>query len=347
MTSEPPAPGVPVRERGPQAGGVYTGLRPVRTLCMLSIVAYHVRWSASEVTDPLLGISFGLTTLQVILCALVARGAREVSAGRFLERRATRLLRPWLTWSLVYLAVKVAQSVRYGHGWDDQLDPSMWLVGGAFHLWFLPYGFAASSAAFGLLYLTRGSRALGGAALAALLGGVTLMVSSSSRAVLDPWLPLDLWLDGLPAVFFGVAIGRALAVQEPRRRRALLLMIAGVSLVPVAVGSAWFPWSQLWARYAVAVPLALLGFQWRAPSTKVLTWLAERNMGVYVVHILVLQAVDRVSVLQGGPDGLRILAVYSGSLAVVVGLNAGKRALWGGVRRPRRAQRAGKAIRAS
>ena len=314
---------------------------------MLSIVAFHVRWTANEVTEPLLGISFGLTTLQVILCALVARSAREVSAGRFLERRAVRLLKPWLIWSLVYLAVKVAQSVRYGHGWDDQLDPSMWLVGGAFHLWFLPYGFAASAAAFGLLHLTRGSRVSGGAALAALLGGLTLLASSASRVVLDPWPPLDLWLDGLPAVFFGVAIGRALAVPDPRRRRVLLLVIAGVSLVPVAVGATWFPWSQLWARYAVAVPLALVGFQWRAPSSRPLTWLAERNMGVYVVHVLVIQAVERVSLLQGAPDGLRILAVYSGSLAMVVGLSAGKRALGGGVRWARPAQRVGKAMRAS
>jgi len=314
---------------------------------MLSIVAYHVRWTATEVTEPLLGISFGLTTLQVILCALVARGSREVSAVRFLERRAVRLLRPWLIWSLVYLAVKVAQSVRYGHVWDDQLDPSMWLVGGAFHLWFLPYGFAASGAAFGLSRLTRGTRASGGAALVALLGGVTLMASSVSRVALDPWPPLDLWLDGLPAVFFGVAIGRALTVEDPRRRRRLLLLIAGVSLVPIAVGAAWLPWSQLWARYAVAVPLALVGFQWRAPGSRFLTWLAERNMGVYVAHILVLQAVDRVSLLQGAPDALRILAVYSGSLAMVVGLSAGRRLLQGGARWTRPVQRVGKAMRAS
>lgn len=332
---------------GPEFMGVFTGLRPVRTVCMLSIVAYHVRWSASEATEPLLGVSFGLTTLQVILCALVARGAREVSTGPFLKRRAVRLLRPWLIWSLVYVAVKVAQSLRYGHGWDDQLGASMWLVGGAFHLWFLPYGFAASAAAFGLLRLTRGSWASRGAVLAASMALVSLMTSTLSRSALDPWPPLDLWLDGLPAVFFGVAIGRALSVRDPRRRRALLLLTAGVSLAPLAVGAWWFPWSQLWARYAVAVPLAVVGFQWRLPNSKVLAWLAERNMGVYVVHILVLQAADRMSVLQGAPDAVRILAVYAGSLALVVGLDLAKRAPWAAARWPGGRQRVGKAIRAS
>ena len=326
---------------------MYTGLRPVRTLCMLSIVAYHVRWSASAATEPLLGISFGLTTLQVILCALVARGAQEVPASSFLRRRAARLLRPWLIWSLVYLAVRVAQSARYGHGWDDQLEPSMVLVGGAFHLWFLPYGFAASAAAWGLLRLTRGPRALGGAIAGAMLGGATLLVSSASSATLQPWPPLNLWLDGLPAVFFGVAIGRALSLEGARRRRAMLLLIVAAAVVPVWLGGGWLPWSQLWARYAVAVPLAVVGFLWRAPSSRLLTWLAERNMGVYVVHILVLQAVDRVSVLHGAPDALRILTVYIGSLMTVAGIAVARRAVSEASGGPSRVQRAGEATGAS
>ena len=115
------------------------------------------------------------------------------------------------------------------------------------------------------------------------------------------------------------------------------------AVVPVWLGGGWLPWSQLWARYAVAVPLAMVGFLWRAPSSRLLTWLAERNMGVYVVHILVLQAVDRVSVLHGAPDALRILTVYVGSLMTVAGIAAARRAVSKASGEPSRVQRAGEA----
>lgn len=299
---------------------MYSGLRPVRTLCMLSIVAFHVRWSAGEVTEPLLGVSFGLTTLQVILCALVARGAREVPARTFLNRRAGRLLRPWVLWSAIYMAVKVAQSVRYGHPWNAQLDADMWLVGGAFHLWFLPYGLAASLAAFALLRMSRGPLAAGGALVAAAAGGLTLLLSTRAHGVLAPSPPLDLWLDGLPALFFGVAMGRALSVRRGGLRRALLATTCLVAVGPLVAGAAWTDPSPLWARYAIAVPLATLGFGVRMPSVSFVTWLAERNMGVYVVHILALQLVDRLALLHGLADGPRILAVYGLSLGLVSGL---------------------------
>ena len=300
--------------QGSEPRATYGGLRPVRTLCMLSIVAYHVRWTGVDPPEPLLGVSFGLTTLQVILCALVARAASAPPAGPFLARRARRLLRPWLLWSAVYVAVKVAQSLRYGHGWSDQLDASMVMVGGSFHLWFLPYGFAASWLALAGLHLTRGRRAAAGAWAGGLLGAVVLLLGTVSQRALAPPPPLDLWLDGAPALLFGLAIGRALSVERPDTRRRLLMAVSALSLLPVLLGAYVAPESQLWARYAVAVPLACAGFLVRCPDVPLLTWLAERNMGVYVVHVLALQAVDRVEVLGGLPDLGRILAVYVLSL---------------------------------
>ena len=319
--------------RGPgERGPLFTGLRPVRTLCMISIVAFHVRWTEEAPPEPLLGVSFGLTTLQVILCALVAWPSRAGAARPFLGKRAGRLLRPWLVWSGVYLAVKVAQSSRYGHPWYDQLDPSMWLAGGSFHLWFLPYGFAASALALAGARLGRGERAAAAAAASAALGALALLLSSASRGALAPPAPLDLWLDGLPAVLFGVALGRALSVHEAAVRRRLLVLVCVLALLPAglgALGADLAPWSQLWGRYAVAVPLACAGFSLRVPDLPLVTWLAERNMGVYVVHILALQAVDRVPPLAGLPDAGRIVSVYGLSVLSVLALDLAGR----GVRR--------------
>ena len=322
-----PAPDTPA-----SSPAMFSGLRPVRTLCMLTIVAYHVRWTEGQAPEPLMGVSFGLNTLQIILCALVARGVREPAAGPFFARRTRRLLRPWIIWSGVYIAVKVAQSVRYGRPWSDQLEPSMWLYGGSYHLWFLLYGLAAS--AFALVYTRacRGERALAGALVAATLGAVALLFGQVSQQLLQPIAPLDLWLDGLPAVLFGVAIGRALSIQDPGRRRLLFLLFSALAVLPLLLGSHLAPESQLWARYAVAVPLACAGFALRAPELPLLTWLAERNMGVYVVHVLAIQVVDRTGGLGSAGDLMRILSVYALSIGIVSGLDRVGRLLAG--RRP-------------
>ena len=296
---------------------LYTGLRPLRTFCMLSIVAYHTSWSLEKEPDPLLGVSFGLTTLQVVLCALVARGSREPVLSTFVQRRARRLLRPWILWSALYIGLQILQSIQLGNEWSDRLVPSRWLRGGSFHLWFLPYGFAASLLALLATRACRGHLAARGACIASMLGALLLLLAQVSASFLQPSPPLDLWLDGLPAVAFGVAIGRALSIRELPRQRALLAGIAAVSLLPLLLGSYLVPSSHLWPGYAIAVPLACLGFSIPFPEFRVLTWLAGVNMGVYLVHIIALHLVDRVEWLLGASDLLRVIAVYLLSVALV------------------------------
>ena len=306
---------------------LYPGLRPVRTLCMLSIVAHHVRWTGDVPPEPLLGISFGLNTLQVILCALVARGRREPELRPFTARRARRLLRPWLVWSGVYIAVSILQSLRYGHRWNAQLDPSMWLIGGSFHLWFLPYGFAVSLLALGAKRLFRDGRASAGVVISSAVGASLQLFNQACEAALQLPAPLGLWLDGMPALGFGVALGCALSIESPARRRNLLLSICAFALLPLAAGDVVAQPSDLWTRYAVAVPLACAGFMVPFPDVRALTWLAERNMGVYVVHILAIQLIDRLDVLEGAGDATRIVSVYGASVAMVFGIALAGRSL--------------------
>ena len=302
---------------------------------MLSIVAHHVRWTEDVPPEPLLGVSFGLNTLQVILCALVARGSREPELRPFAARRTRRLIRPWLVWSGVYIAVKILQSLRYGHPWDDQLNAGMWLVGGSFHLWFLPYGFAVSFLALGAKRLFRGERASAGAVICGAVGAALQLFNRACEEAIRPPAPFDLWLDGLPAVGFGVAVGCALSVKSPARKCFLLLLISTFALLPLAVGGMIAATSDLWARYAVAVPLACVGFVVPFPEISTLRWLAERNMGVYVVHTLALQLIDRLDMLEGAGDATRIASVYAASVAMIFGT-----ALAGGIlKRLRRTRR--------
>lgn len=296
---------------------LYTGLRPLRTFCMLSIVAYHTSWSWEDDPDPLLGVAFGLTTLQVILCSLVAGSSREPALSSFVQRRARRLLRPWLLWSVFYLVVQIAESLRYGHEWDARIEPSAWLIGGSGHLWFLPYGFVVSVLALLATRACRGRLAVRGACVAALSGSVLLLFAEVLGRSLQPPPPLRVWLEGLPALAFGVAIGRALSIRDLSKQRLLLVGTSLVALLPLLLGSHVVSSSHLWPRYAVAVPLACLGFTIPFPEFRLLTWLAEVNMGVYLVHMFALQVTKQSAWLVQTGGLLHVASVYLLSVAII------------------------------
>lgn len=317
MTSRPST-GSSKEEVSEEARGqVFTGLRVVRTVAMLSIVAYHVLWSPDQEPDPIFGVAFGLSTLQVVMCALIARRSTAPTPRDFVPRRAARLLLPWIFWSVVYIAVKVLLALRYGHAWWSPFEWSMVIAGGSFHLWFLSYGFVASLV---VLFATRaceGNRARMAIPVAGVAGTALVLLGTVLTRALPLPDPLPLWIDGSAAVAFGLAIGRALSLEGRSERRTWLLIISGMALLPLLVGPSLAPHSQLWARYGVAVPLACLGFSVRVPESRLLTFLASYNMGVYVVHILAIQLVNRLPLLAGLPDAGRIMAVYGICLVLV------------------------------
>ena len=278
---------------------VYTGLRAVRTVAMLSIVAYHVEWRPDREPDPIFGVSFGLTTLQVIMCALIARHPAAPRLGKFAARRARRLLVPWAFWSVVYIVVEVLLSLRYGHAWWTPFHRSMIFKGGSFHLWFLLYGCAASLLVLGGLRASQGPRARIAIPLAAGLGALLVLFGTTLNVALAPPDPFQLWLDGSAAVAFGLALGRALSLPAVRERLGWLALICALAVLPMLVGPDLAPRSQLWARYGVAVPLACAGFLVRVPESRLLVFLASCNLGVYAVHILSLRLVNRIPWLEG------------------------------------------------
>ena len=296
---------------------VYTGLRVIRTLAMLSIVAYHVEWKPDREPDPVFGVSFGLNTLQVIMCALIARHAVAPRLGKFTAKRARRLLVPWVFWSLAYIVVEVLLSVRYGHTWWAPLHLSMIYTGGSFHLWFLLYGFAASLLVLCCLRACEGDRARVAIPLAAGLGSVLVLFGTTLNVALTPPDPFQLWLDGSAAVAFGLALGRALSLPGARERLGWMALISALAVLPLLVGPDLAPRSQLWSRYAIAVPLACAGFLVRVPESRLLVFLASCNLGIYVVHMLSLRLVDRLPWLDQASEPARIGAVYGISLLAV------------------------------
>jgi hypothetical protein len=278
---------------------------------MLSIVGFHVSWEAP------FGVAFGLTTLQTIMCALATRRPHSAPFGPFAEKRALRLLVPWLVWSYAYGLFEVGRAFQTGLPPFGRLEAHMWASGTSFHLWFLPFAFFASLVANRLQRVFQDQPPRGSIATTALFGVALVLAAVPVKAALAPPIPFDLWVDGAATIVFGLALGRSLSLPDPRERRASLAGVAALSTLPWLLGLAVVDPSPLFTRYAVAVPLACLGFVIRMPRSRVLATLASYNLGVYLVHMLAIRLIDHVPGAAEADMPARTALVYVACLGVV------------------------------
>jgi hypothetical protein len=303
--------GEPVDRSTSGEDATYSGLRVVRTVAMLSIVGFHVSW------QPLLGIAFGLTSLQVVMCALVVRSRQPSTLRPFAAKRAKRLLTPWIFWSGAYALFEIGRNLLRGTPPLSTFQGWMLGCGASPHLWFLPFAFAASLLVNRAHALARGWSNEASVVGSAMLGVAALLAAEPLKAQLVPISPFDLWIDGIPSLAFGFSIGRALSLPSAPRRSRGLLAVALASLLPwVLEELAPIP-TPLFLRYAVAVPVACAGFAVRVPRCRTLELLASFNLGVYLVHMLAIQAVNAWSGAADLTPLAHTLAVYAACLPAV------------------------------
>lgn len=86
----------------------------------------------------------------MLLVVLAFPAAQRNTFLHFGRSRAQRLLLPWLVWSAIYGAMKLAEVAVTGVPLRHEFAPWMWLVGTAIHLWFLPFAFVTSLAVWPL-----------------------------------------------------------------------------------------------------------------------------------------------------------------------------------------------------
>ena len=220
------------------------------------------------------------------------RSAAPAEVLAALRASAIRLLCPWVLFSLVYFAIRIAGE-RHNlvgadpvipNGWHD-VPVALWQGRAAGQLYFLPALFLVRWAAFALHPLVRGRPVLAVLAAAALVLGW--------RAGLQPFLPGPArGIDPMLAAFGGLgfaAIGWALAELELAGLKrlspvaavaavAVLLAIAGATNLPAVYTSSAAQVSYLLAAWCVAniVPATLLH---RGSA-----WLGRRTMEIFLLH---------------------------------------------------------------
>ena len=200
------------------------------------------------------------------------------------RRRGTRLLVPWLAWSAIYGAAKVADALVSGAPIASEFDYWMLLTGAKIHLWFLPFAFVAGWGLIALLPLVRRHCSFAHLWLAFTAAQAALFFVLSEYSFARPFYQ---WLFVMPAVFLG-----------------LMLYLAGgdrLRLLSVALAAAlacWLATSLGWSHGAVQtmIAAAVCAATLMLPlSASPLTGLlASISLGIYLVHPLISALLKRV-----------------------------------------------------
>jgi surface polysaccharide O-acyltransferase-like enzyme len=285
----------------------------LRLIAMFEIVAFHV----SERRLPIIA-GLGLPTFLLLNNAFNCTLSERMGSAAFLRIKVSRLLMPWLVWSLVYGAVLVLERLRHGEPLGEAF--SVWMiVGGTYdHLWFVPFALVGSLFVTWLQATTRQlpHRRVVFASLAAgsaVAGLVALILSTFS---ID-WPALQ-WLFALPSPVLGFAVGRAVLGADRK------LMTQVSTFACIAALGCWALSTALTVpeevtRYATSLGVLSLAFMWPGPAD----WMSQRLtpllFGIYLTHPLILRAYQATH-FPSPPVALFAALVFAAAALLVIGL---------------------------
>ncbi len=255
----------------------------LRILAGFGIVWFHTENAAAR------SIGYaGLPVFLMVFCALTVSRQRhdEESVSIFAKRKALRLIKPWVFWSIVYLVAKVAKQIYLREALAGFLEGNMLFVGTHIHLWYLPYAFMASLVIFPLRRLGVQSQHHRTLLLAVGISFILLVLCPVVMVFFELPLPVPQWLFGLPAVLLGVAIGMAHSRLNCSKQRLFYLMLV-LSTVFICLLMKHLGYRRLATPYSIAVVLVCGAFVWNGRLRKSLHKWASLTYGIYLIHPLV------------------------------------------------------------
>jgi surface polysaccharide O-acyltransferase-like enzyme len=274
-------------------------------------------------------------------------------AGHACRRRWARLLGPYVAWTVIYFAARCLKLGLQGRSLRGEFMPAHLVTmlgegGAAVQLYFLPLLALALGLGWALApWLQRLSgRALAVAAVVSL--GVWLGPSWSGGAGSGPlahlaaryagWL---VWL--LPVVLAAAALTHGLAGARPRRALGWTLLAVAAGL-EVAIAAGWFYAWRLHSLVLAALVLAACHHLPMPAATARARWLAPLlrcSLGIFLVHDLVIEAIEFVDARAGGwltqpyslgsllPVSVVVVAVSAAFTLTVARAPAASRVLFG------------------
>ena len=266
----------------------------------------------------------GFIILLLSYCAFVVNKPEPYGIAEVARRKARRLLKPWLFWSIIYGGLGLAKMVYENVSFSDVFSPTMLLTGTRIHLWFLPFAFVAA------LFLTLIHRRIVGIpdsftiTTAISIGALCIFGCSIIQSQLQPPTPLAQWILGLPAIPLGFAIGRIKILPRTEDRKKYFVFVI-LSTLTACVGCVVFDrlshgiWLNYGSKFAIRYFVSLIIFcsalHWRGKLDLVSANLASLSYGIYLVHPLVLVFLYRIGIAMQHPF-LLLFIVLSISLLI-------------------------------
>lgn len=267
----------------------------LRMIAAILIVLFHAHAPAGQFSVASVGV------FAFFLAFFALRSARSRNGFVSIRSRSARLLRPYLTWSLLYAALILAGALTS----DESVSAAFsdWLPPEAtqYQLWFLPWAFVVSLVLSRAIPLIPDSP---GPALAIplLLGGAALSglaLVTAEHGGLPPFFAL--WALYIPSVLAGTLafILRGSAIG-------LVSLAAGSVALAVAAHSTGLGGAQ---QLLLGVPAAILALCLRTPDSIWSRQLGEMSTDVYLVHAAVIAVLVRVCDVPTGTALCGVLAV--------------------------------------
>ena len=285
----------------------------LRLIAMFEIVAFHV----SERRLPIIA-GLGLPTFLLLNNAFNCTLSERMGRAAFLRIKVSRLLLPWLVWSVVYAAVLVMETLR--HGEPVAAVFSAWMiVGGTYdHLWFVPFALFGTLVVAWLQATTRQlpDRPVVFAGLGAGSALAALAALIFSRHSIE-WPGLQ-WLFALPSPVLGFAVGRAVLGEDRKllTQVATLACVAALGCSALAMG---LTEPDVGPRYMTSLAVLSLAFMWPGRADWISQRLTPLLFGIYLTHPLIVRIYQGLH-LPTPPVALFAALVFAAAALLVIGV---------------------------
>ncbi len=294
----------------------------LRIVSAFAVASFHTHeWFPRSI-----GVA-GFIILLMSYCAFVVNKPEPYGIAKVARRKAQRLLKPWLFWSIIYGGLGLAKMVHENVSFSEVFSPTMLLTGTRTHLWFLPFAFVAA------LFLASIHRRIVAIPdsysiiTAISIGSLCIFGCSIIQSRLQPPTPLAQWILGLPAIPLGFAIGRIKILQRTEDRKKYFVFIILFTMAACAAcmvfdrlsHGAWLNYGSKFAiRYFVSVVIFCSALHWRGKLDPVTANLAPLSYGIYLIHPLVLVPIYQLSIAIQNPLLLLFLVLSISSLITFI-----------------------------
>ena len=282
------------------ASSVQAGRRTLfdaaRLLAAYAIVWLHTPGSPALMPSTALGrfaVPFFTAAAVFLVCESVARG-RKRGVLEYAKNRFTRLYLPFLAWSAVYLAFKLAKSMLTPDMANEFPGLGVLVSGGFFHLWFLPFVLVATLATFVVVRRVIGNAKAEARLAVATAGiGTAIAVAPLPGALLALGPVAEYWWMALPAAFWGIAIAIMYRHGGCRWIEKTQATFAGAAVALLATGWTWQAGRSLFAENLAGIAFLIFALgSFEGPWVRRAAKFGPLAYGIYLSHLLFIKVCE-------------------------------------------------------